>query len=1617
MKTCKNLLNCLLLIGAMMFASDTFAQKVIFPQQEQPGIAEVSETGGVYTLSNGLFSASFIKEEGKLMFHGCEELGLLPGTEIFEVKLADGTVIPASEFTLGEVTTENLAAKPDAVKGSHRFAGVQIKAEFTHSNGLAIEWHAVLRDGSHYLRTEAIITTGNDIEMYSIKPMIYTVQNKVGEKAPAVIGNTRGAVVASDRIFAGLETPTAFNTAGGDNDLSSFVFDAWDGASSWAWTPEAEEIPQGIRNLSQYAEGTVNGSRGYLVFRKAGDQVITFDYTSGNNRLQILGVDLLDLSGNIIDSDYHFGYSGGSDSNRDYTVTIPSADAYMLRYFVTSTGSGEGYSSVGTITYSISAKQPELVYDLASTEKPYVTPAVSETTDDEEAEENLITDGSNISLTWTAGLPNFSLEENAPENLDTWNDTEATILVYSRKMQYTIDKGTLTVKFQYTSGNNTLDVVGVDILDADGKVVASDYHYGTAGTSSFTVVVPEKAEYTLRFLVDSQGKVPYNSNGNITMTFVGDNGEELAPGTTINNSWVAADWVATEAANVPQDVIDLGCTTANARLIEKRLNITAPGTMNVTLTYTNGNHKLNIMGVDLVDDDGNVVAGDYHVGTTGNSHSKNTYTFDVENSGVYTLRYIANNAEVINSTGNIVISYTGDSTSDTGTALVINEDDTIADSWTPERWADIDDSKVPARIVEAGCLAADARIIEQTITINAAGTLSIEFVYSSGSERLDIVGVDLLDENGNTVVNHYQAGYAGNPSSNNTYKMNVTPGTYTLRYFANNAVTINSSGTINISLKVDYTVHLIAMSTTPIEGLWLRNTTLTADENWKVSSVVGVVAPGQLRRSFLAYSERERAVPWRTFPHYNSWYELNINRNNAADPTNNMTADQVLDVLAQWKTNYYDKYGEGIVAFVIDDGWDNYGPWTFHDGFPNEMRDMAVKAKEMGAGVGAWLGPVGGYGTSGNYRRNYWNAENRGGMLLSNPAYYTVFKAAAENLVCNQDGTEGFDRNSDNYMFFKFDGISDLFSATGPKASATGNEDAEGIIRLERYVREELREDIFFNTTVGTWASPFWYQISDATWRQENDHDHTGNNSINRENWITYRDRLVYQNYVQNSPICPINTLMTHGFILTNYGPPASDSKDYNAVLRELRCAFACGSGIVELYADYSLLNSIQDNEGNAGALWGDIADCVEWQKKNADVLPDIHWVGGNPWSGSKAEIYGWASWNGEKATFTLRNGGNDAQSIKLTLREALDIPEYIETTITLGHAFADQADIAGFSGITVGTPIDIDTELTITLPGSSVFVFDGSDNSVATVECGKYYRFKDSQNNYLAAGSTLSSKNEADASTIFYLTEESKLLSYSTGNYLNKAGGIETAGHPGNVAHFKNGTADGTVMIGVSNGTYLSSADGTIATAGSDWIIEEVTTLPVKVSSVKYATFYAPIDVSLPSEGDFKAYAISEANEGRAQLEEITDAIPANTGVIINAAEGTYDLAITSGIAEYSETNLLSGTVASTMIEKGDEEYYILSNHSTEGVGMYRPVYAEDETRFLNQGHKAYMHLADSKELSTSYSFIFGDGTTGVVKVEIKNEKEEIYDLTGRKVETPTKGIYIVNGEKVFIK
>ena len=1740
MKSFKTLLTALLLSFVVLCPHSMSAQKVIFPQEKQPGTAVVNTSGNEYSLSNELFTAKFVKEDGKLFFGGSEELDLIAGSEIFKVTLGDGTEVLASEFTLGEVTTETLTANEKAVKGARRFAGVQIKAQFTHSSGLAIEWRAVLRDGSHYLRTEMDIKNPGEtgITMNSITPMMYTVQNVDGEKAPAVVGNTRGAVIASDKIFAGVETPTAYNTAGEATDLESFVFKAWDGAGSWAWTPEENDIPAGIKGLSQYAVGAVNASRGYLIFREVGDCTITLDYTSGSNRLQILGVDILDLSGNVVDYDYHFGYTGGSDSNRDYTVTVPSVGAYMVRIFVTNAGSGEGYGSKGTITYSTKVTRPSLVYDLASTETPTVSPEIKEPEKLIEItpEEGVLTISQAKQTQWTSGLSQFSNWTAAiPEGMST----PTASAIYLDK-HYTIDAGNLSVAFDYTGGSHGLNMLGVQLINKEG-VVSKDYHVGFTGGSdrnnTYSLVVPEGGDYIVRMFVDKKSD-GVNGNGNIDFTLTEfaniistetgatdswtsawtgfanwtgtlpegttatgtakyrDQGYLIGVGTLsvlfdytggshglyvlgvqvldikgnvvseeFKNGFTGSSSTVTYTVTVPKvgyytvryitDYRDGGTITNgditlslaainsitteagqkdtwtsawasfaawtdapeglkvldrkndavvgekdpnNVQYMDKTYYIEA-GKLSVLYKYTDGSHGLYPMGVVLLNQKGEVVAADYHAGFTGGKSEYNTYTVKVPDSGIYTVRFVVDKpSSETNTNGDITLSLEEIVVDVLGT---INEDETLADAWTPSDWKTLPADEVPNRVNEAGCTDENARVIEQQITITSAGTLTVNFDYQSGSHKLIIAGVDLVDETGNVAVDDYHAGETGSVDSNNTYKLNVfAPGTYTLRYFANNIESINSTGNITVKLSVDYIVHLIAPATTPIAGKWSRVTTLKAKEEWNIGAVVGVIAPGQARRSFLAYSERERAVPWRAVPAYISWYEININRNNAAPGHEHENTDETkcLPIVKEWKKQLYDVYGEAPYAFVWDDGWDAYGEWKFHSGFPDGFTNMDNVGREMGAGQGAWLGPVGGYGTSGGYRRAYWNG--KGGMQLSNPAYYEVFVNAVTNLLWDF----GYD-----FRFFKFDGISAQFSSVGPDAGVTGNENAEAIIMAEQVLRS-IKEDVFLNTSVGTWASPFWFQFTDAIWRQEKDDGTIGNNSNNRENWITYRDRLVYQNYVQNSPLCPINTLMTHGFIFTEFGGPAGFSREWQCVVNELRCAFACGSGMVELYNDYKLTNElVNPATGKAGELWGEIAKCMQWQRKNADVLPDIHWVGGNPWTGSKAEVYGWASWNGEKATLALRNGANNDQVFTFTLREVLEIPEYINTTITLTKSFDDQAALAGLPE----GGIDIDKELTVTIPGSSVYVFDGVDNSVVTVEAGKYYRFKNEDNKYLAAGETLGNKEEADASTIFYLTEENKLLAYSNGLFLNKVGGFEAVNHTGNVAHFKKGEVENSVMIGVAGGVYL---DG-------NWTVEEVTSLPVTVTTAKFATFYAPVAVAMPSTQEITAHTVAaDAETPTAVLSEPLSTVPANTGVILYAnvdKATTFNLEITQNAAKVLSLEM-KGTVAKTLVTKPvNKECYILA-YGENGVGLYMAKNGNDATTFYNAGHKAYLEVEEKADGANfaSYSFRFGD-TTVIEKMECENgEEKTIFDLTGRKIDNIiTPGIYIVNGKRVFVK
>ncbi len=627
------------------------------------------------------------------------------------------------------------------------------------------------------------------------------------------------------------------------------------------------------------------------------------------------------------------------------------------------------------------------------------------------------------------------------------------------------------------------------------------------------------------------------------------------------------------------------------------------------------------------------------------------------------------------------------------------EDAWSAESWIPAMFGSV--FAVPESFhpvygnkydAMSGPMVRDLLMAEGPVNFLEPGDLAIDFEYERGNNRLNIVGVQLVTTSGQVLAEDVHPGYTGHKSEGAEYHLVVpVAGTYHLRYWVEKKTEpVTSSGRISLSLAMGNPEEDAANEVPEdmVSGSWVRKTKLLPETPWKVSSVMGMFAPGQHRRSFLSYMEREKPVPYRTMVHYNDWYEVGIVLHDYADPRKRTSEKISLGILNTWKKELFEKRGVKIDAYVLDDGWDDFNSlWDFHVGFPNGFAKLDEVARTFDCGLGTWLGPVGGYGSSKRMRISHWNnthPQNRiANFELSNPVYFNAFVERCKYMVENYD-----------MRYFKFDGISTKFHAKGPGAL----EDAEGILRVLAALRE-ARPDIYINTTVGTWASPFWFMHADSIWRQENDFDQIGNMGDARDRWITYRDRLVHEVFVEGAPLFPINALMTHGTIITKNGPPRVMSKDPANCVKEMRTAFTCGSGLQEVYVDSDLMNQ----EG--GKLWDELANCIAWIRRNADVLADTHWVGGNPWDKKKmdGDIYGWASWNKSKCTLSLRNSSKYEKLLKSTLREILDVPPALKGTVLLRGSFADQTKLP-----IMGQAIDVDAPIEIRLAPFDIVAMEG---------------------------------------------------------------------------------------------------------------------------------------------------------------------------------------------------------------------------------------------------------------------------------------------------------------------
>src|SRR5574344_1013623 len=185
---------------------------------------------------------------------------------------------------------------------------------------------------------------------------------------------------------------------------------------------------------------------------------------------------------------------------------------------------------------------------------------------------------------------------------------------------------------------------------------------------------------------------------------------------------------------------------------------------------------------------------------------------------------------------------------------------------------------------------------------------------------------------------------------------------------------------------------------------------------------------------------------------------------------------------------------------------------------------------------------------------------------------------------------------------------------------------------------------------------------------------------------------------------------------------------------------------------------------------------------------------------------------------------------------------------------------------------------------------------------------------------------------------------------------------------------------------------------------------LPKKVTEAKVATLYLPYEVDIP-EGITAYYCSGKATDYISMTKLEGGVIPANTPVYLTATDAATFNFIANGKSTPAVSNddILKGLTADLTVITGNT-YLTLGKASDDTYGFYK---YKGTTIAANTCYIEYSGGSAAKGFNIS----FDGSTTGINEAAAPANagKRMIYDLRGRRVTSPVKGIYIINGKKVI--
>lgn len=189
-------------------------------------------------------------------------------------------------------------------------------------------------------------------------------------------------------------------------------------------------------------------------------------------------------------------------------------------------------------------------------------------------------------------------------------------------------------------------------------------------------------------------------------------------------------------------------------------------------------------------------------------------------------------------------------------------------------------------------------------------------------------------------------------------------------------------------------------------------------------------------------------------------------------------------------------------------------------------------------------------------------------------------------------------------------------------------------------------------------------------------------------------------------------------------------------------------------------------------------------------------------------------------------------------------------------------------------------------------------------------------------------------------------------------------------------------------------------------------TTETVSVSEAGYATYATTNNIVVPEGNDVKVMTVT-VNEGNSTItrHEIPakTVIPANTGILVKAAQGDYNFAVTSKDGDELPTNNLVAATKAVTSDDAKYKYFALTKLSDGKVG-----FAVVKEGVNIPAGKAYLMV----EKGSAAKFFGLDGeATGINSVKTAKADGAYYTLEGVKTTKPVKGLYIHNGKKIIVK